>query len=90
MNESIDRNIKVRARDFAQHISAYNAASQYGLIEGLKDITQLTKTGATAINQLQTYNDNEADYDELMSAASNPETVSRFASLKRELLSSKI
>ena len=58
-------------------------ASQYGLIQGLKDITQLTKTGATAINQLQTYNDNEADYDELMSAASNPETVSRFASLEK-------
>ena len=83
VNESIDRNIKVRSRDFTQHIAAYNAASQYGLIQGLKDITQLTKTGATAINQLQTYNDNEADYDELMSAASNPETVSRFASLEK-------
>ena len=34
VNESIDRNIKVRARDFAQHISAYNAASQIGLNRG--------------------------------------------------------
>ena len=83
MNESIDRNIKVRTQDFAQHIAAYNAASQYGLIDGLKSISQLTKTGATAINQIQTYKDNEADYDELVDANSNPETVSRFASIEK-------
>ncbi len=83
MNESIDRNIKVRTQDFAQHIAAYNAASQYGLIDGLKSISQLTKTGATAINQIQTYRDNEADYDELVDANSNPETVSRFASIEK-------
>ena len=83
MNESIDRNIKVRTQDFAQHIAAYNVASQYGLIDGLKSISQLTKTGATAINQIQTYKDNEADYDELVDANSNPETVSRFASIEK-------
>ena len=83
MNESIDRNIQVRSKDFAQHIAAYNAASQYGLIEGLKDIKELTATGATAINQVQTYRDNEADYDELIEANSNPETVSRFASIEK-------
>ena len=83
MNESIDRNIKVRTQDFAQHIAAYNVASQYGLIDGLKSISQLTKTGATAINQIQTYRDNEADYDELVDANSNPETVSRFASIEK-------
>ena len=83
IEESINRNIQVRAKDFAQHIAAYNAANQYTLIDGLKDITNLTKTGATAINQIQSYNDNEADYDELMSAASNPNTVSRFASLEK-------
>ena len=83
MEESINRNIQVRTKDFAQHIAAYNAANQYTLIDGLKDITNLTKTGATAINQIQTYNDNEADYDELIAAANNPDTVSRFASLEK-------
>ena len=83
MNESIDRNIRVRTKDFAQHIAAYNAANQYGLIEGLKDITNLTQTGKAAINKIQTYNDNEADYDELIAAANNPDTVSRFASLEK-------
>ena len=83
INESIDRNIQVRAKDFAQHIAAYNAANQYGLIEGLKDIKELTTTGATAINQVQTYRDNEADYDELIDANSNPETVSRFAKIEK-------
>ena len=90
MNESIDRNIQVRSKDFAQHIAAYNAANQYGLIEGLKDITQLTQTGKAFLDQRQNYSDNEADYDELIAANSNPETVSRFASLEKELLSSKI
>ena len=44
MNESIDRNIQVRAKDFAQHIAAYNAANKYTLIDGLKDITISMKT----------------------------------------------
>ena len=83
VNESIDRNIRVRTKDFAQHIAAYNAANQYGLIEGLRDITTLTKTGMQAVNKIQTYNDNEADYDELIAAANNPDTVSRFASLEK-------
>jgi hypothetical protein len=83
MEESINRNIQVRSKDFAQHIAAYNAANKYTLIDGLRDITNLTKTGSAAINQVQSYNDNEADYDELMAAASNPETVSRFASLEK-------
>ena len=34
MNESIDRNIRVRTKDFAQHIAAYNAANQYSIIDG--------------------------------------------------------
>ena len=89
MNESIDRNIQVRSKDFAQHIAAYNAASQYGLIEGLKDITQLTRTGKAFLDQRQTYSDNEADYDELMAANSNPETVSRFASLEKRAVELK-
>lgn len=84
VNESIDRNIKVRTRDFAQHIAAYNAANQYTVIDGLKDITQLTKTGAQALNTIQTYNDNEADYDELIDASNNPEIVSRFANLEKK------
>ena len=83
MEESINRNIQVRVKDFGQHIAAYNAANKYTLIDGLRDITNLTQTGATAVNQIQSYNDNEADYDELMAAASNPETVSRFASLEK-------
>ena len=82
-NKSIDRNIQVRTRDFAQHIAAYNAASQYTIIDGLKDIKQLTATGATAINQVQTYRDNEADYDELVDANNNPEIVSRFAKIEK-------
>ena len=89
MNESIDRNIQVRSKDFAQHIAAYNAANQYGLIEGLRDITQLTKTGSNVIQSMQNYNDNEADYDELMAANSNPETVSRFASLEKRAVELK-
>ncbi len=89
MGESIDRNIQVRSKDFAQHIAAYNAASQYGLIEGLKDITQLTRTGKAFLDQRQTYSDNEADYDELMAANSNPETVSRFASLEKRAVELK-
>ena len=84
MEESINRNIQVRAKDFAQHIAAYNAANQYTLIDGLKDITNLTRTGAAAINQVQSYKDNEADYDELIAAANNPDTVSRFASLEKK------
>ena len=83
MNESIDRNIRVRTKDFAQHIAAYNAANQYSIIDGLKDIKQLTTTGAAAINQVQTYRDNEADYDELIDANNNPETVSRFAKIEK-------
>ena len=89
MNESIDRNIRVRTKDFAQHIAAYNAANQYGLIEGLKDITNLTQTGKKAVNKIQTYNDNEADYDELIAAANNPDTVSRFASLEKRAVELK-
>ena len=83
VNKNIDRNIQVRAKDFAQHIQAYNAANKYTIVDGLKDITNLTKTGAAALNKMQTYKDNEADYDELMDAAGNPETVSRFASLEK-------
>ena len=84
MNESIDRNIKVRSQDFAQHIAAYNAANKYTIVDGLRDITQLTKTGQQALDKIQTYNDNEADYDELIAAANNPEIVSRFASLEKK------
>ena len=83
VNENIDRNIQVRTKDFAQHIAAYNAANQYTILDGLKDIKQLTTTGATAINQIQTYRDNEADYDELIDANNNPETVSKFAFIEK-------
>ena len=83
INESIDRNIQVRAKDFAQHIQAYNAANKYTILDGLKDIKQLTTTGANAINQVQTYRDNEADYDELIDANNNPEIVSRFAKIEK-------
>ena len=89
VNESIDRNIRVRTKDFAQHIAAYNAANQYTLIDGLKDITNLTKTGAAALGKIQSYNDNEADYDELIAASNNPETVSRFANLEKRAVELK-
>ncbi len=89
INKSIDRNIQVRARDFAQHIEAYNAANKYTFIDALKDISNLTQTGAAAINQIQTYRDNEADYDELITASNNPETVSRFASLEKRAVELK-
>ena len=83
MNESIDRNIQVRTKDFAQHIAAYNAASKYTIVDGLKGIAELTRTGGQAINQIQTYKDNEADYDELTDAYADPNTVSRFASIEK-------
>jgi|5B_taG_2_1085324.scaffolds.fasta_scaffold02022_4 hypothetical protein len=83
VNESIDRNIQVRAKDFAQHIAAYNAANKYTIVDGLKDIVQLTKTGGEALAKMQTYKDNDADYDELIKTSEDPKIVSRFASLQK-------
>ena len=83
VNESIDRNIQVRAKDFAQHIQAYNAANKYTIVDGLRDIAQLTKTGGEALEKMQTYKDNDADYDELIKTSEDPNIVSRFASLQK-------
>ena len=83
MNKSIDRNIQVRTKDFAQHIAAYNAANKYTIVDGLRDIAQLTKTGGEALQKMQQYRDNDADYDELIESSKNPNIVSRFASLQK-------
>ena len=83
VNASIDRNIQVRAKDFAQHIQAYNAANKYTIVDGLRDIAQLTKTGGEALEKMQTYKDNDADYDELIKTSEDPNIVSRFASLQK-------
>ncbi len=83
VNKSIDRNIQVRSKDFAQHIAAYNAASKYSSIDLLKDAGHLAKTIDTTVKQRQAYSDNEADYDEVMEAGKNPEIVSRFAGVEK-------
>jgi len=83
VNKSIDRNIRVRTRDFAQHIQAYNAASKYSSIDLLKDVTQFAKTADTTVKQMQAYSDNEADYDEVMAAGKDPKIVSRFAGVEK-------
>jgi hypothetical protein len=84
VNKSIDRNIRVRTRDFAQHIQAYNAASKYSSIDLLKDVTQFATSAKTAVNKMQAYNDNEADYDEVMEAGKDPKLVSRFAGVEKK------
>ena len=84
INESIDRNIRVRSKDFAQHIQAYNAAYRSSNIASkLKSIADLTQKGKQLVKEIQYYRDNEADYDELEKAYKNPENVSRFASLQK-------
>ena len=83
VNKSIDRNIQVRSKDFAQHIAAYNAASKYSSIDLLKDAGHLAKTIDTTVKQRQAYSDNEADYDEVMEAGKDPKIVSRFAGVEK-------
>ena len=49
INESIDRNIRVRSKDFAQHIQAYNAAYRSSNISSkLKSIADLTQKGKSS------------------------------------------
>ena len=83
VNKSIDRNIRVRTKDFAQHIEAYNAASKYSSIDLLKDVKNFAASARTTVDKMQAYNDNEADYDEVIKASKNPEIVSRFAGVEK-------